>query len=157
MHSDFLHAPEHYQCPFCWIVSQCINQTAWPEELCVVYHDPRVTAFLSMHHYAGIRGNVLVVPNQHYENIFDIDYLLGADMLRVTQQIAFAMKRVYACDGISTRQHNEPAGYQDVWHFHQHVFPRYPDDHLYSAGVKVRYEAVERLHHAALLKKELMK
>lgn len=151
----YSHAPEAYQCPFCWIVRQCANATEWPVELCVVHHDPQVTAFLPMHHYAGIRGNVLVVPNHHYENIFDIDCSLGADLLRVTHAIAFAMKHVYHCEGISTRQHNEPAGYQDVWHFHQHVFPRYTDDHLYSAGAKVRYEPEERLHHASLLRQAL--
>jgi diadenosine tetraphosphate (Ap4A) HIT family hydrolase len=41
-----------------------------------------------------------------------------------------AMRHTYGCDGISTRQHNEPAGYQDVWHFHLHVFPRYHGDVL---------------------------
>ncbi len=33
---------------------------------------------------------------------------------------------------VSTRQHNEPAGYQDAWHHHVHVFPRYPGDNLYN-------------------------
>ena len=38
----------------------------------------------------------------------------------------------YDCAGTSTRQHNEPAGYQDAWHYHVHVFPRYPGDNLYN-------------------------
>ena len=38
----------------------------------------------------------------------------------------------YDCQGISTRQHNEPAGDQDVWHFHVHVYPRYDNDDLYK-------------------------
>lgn len=42
------------------------------------------------------------------------------------------MKASYSCDGISTRQHNEPAGNQDVWHYHQHIFPRYINDKLYE-------------------------
>ena len=42
------------------------------------------------------------------------------------------MKAAYNCDGVSTRQHNEPAGNQDVWHYHLHVFPRYAGDNLYS-------------------------
>ncbi|MHB9134309.1 MAG: HIT family protein [Armatimonadota bacterium] len=150
----YSHAPQDYQCPFCWIVSQCALGEEWQVQNSVVYHDPLVTVFLSLHHYAGIRGNVLVVPNTHYENIFDIDCALGAEMLRVTQWIALAMKRAYHCDGISTRQHNEPAGYQDVWHFHQHVFPRYPGDHLYG-GRKERYAPEERLHHANLLREAL--
>jgi len=40
---------------------------------------------------------------------------------------------VDGCDGVSTRQHNEPAGNQDTWHYHVHVFPRYIDDGLYAA------------------------
>lgn len=36
------------------------------------------------------------------------------------------------CDGVSTRQHNEPGGNQDVWHFHQHVFPRWLGARLYQ-------------------------
>jgi histidine triad (HIT) family protein len=45
--------------------------------------------------------------------------------------MAIAIRSTYGCDGTSTRQHNEPAGYQDVWHYHVHVFPRYHDDLLY--------------------------
>jgi len=37
------------------------------------------------------------------------------------------------------RQHNEPDGGQDVWHFHVHVFPRYKDDKLYQNHDKKRY------------------
>ena len=48
--------------------------------------------------------------------------------------MALTMKVVYSCDGISTRQHNEPAGNQDVWHYHLHVTPRYKDDVFYSTG-----------------------
>jgi len=40
------------------------------------------------------------------------------------------MKNTYGCNGISTRQHNEPAGNQ-LWHYHLHVYPRYENDNLY--------------------------
>lgn len=46
---------------------------------------------------------------------------------------ALALKAALSCDGISTRQQNEPAGDQDVWHYHVHVFPRYADDGLYGS------------------------
>jgi len=32
------------------------------------------------------------------------------------RRVALAMKQAYACNGVSTRQHNEPAGNQDVFH-----------------------------------------
>lgn len=47
------------------------------------------------------------------------------------------MKQVYECDGTSIRQHNEPAGGQDMWHYHMHVFPRYTDDDLYHAKARL--------------------
>jgi len=43
------------------------------------------------------------------------------------------MRRSYGCAGISTRQHNEPAGDQSVWHYHVHVSPRFPADNLYRS------------------------
>jgi histidine triad (HIT) family protein len=49
------------------------------------------------------------------------------------REIAVAMRTAYGCEGISTRQHNEPAGGQDAWHFHVHVIPRYDGDDLYGS------------------------
>ena len=49
----------------------------------------------------------------------------------MSKKIAIALKVVYECDAVSTRQHNEPDGNQDVWHFHLHIVPRYKDDNLY--------------------------
>ena len=57
--------------------------------------------------------------------------------------------------GISTRQHNGSAGNQDVWHYHLHVFPRYPNDGLY-AGEKVAYATEERIALAARIRAALM-
>jgi hypothetical protein len=52
------------------------------------------------------------------------------------------MRDAFGCEGISTRQHNGPAGNQDVWHFHLHVFPRYPNDGL--CGGKRRFTLQRR-------------
>jgi len=151
----FSHAPDEYTCPFWSIVDQCRQGTAEREQHGVIYMDELVTALVPTHHFAGIRGNVLVIPNRHYENIFDIDCSLGSALLRAIQRTAFAMKKAYHCEGVSTRQHNEPAGYQDVWHYHVHVFPRHAGDNLY-AGHRARYAPEERLHHAGLLRECLV-
>jgi histidine triad (HIT) family protein len=67
------------------------------------------------------------------------------------RQIAIAFKCVYDCDGTSTRQHNEPAGNQDVWHYHLHVFPRYAGDDLYRSQRRPTI-VEERLPYAARLR-----
>jgi histidine triad (HIT) family protein len=64
--------------------------------------------------------------------LYDLTPELGAQVLDAARQIALAFKAVYRCAGVSTRQHNEPAGGQEVWHYHVHVFPRYEADQLYA-------------------------
>jgi len=58
---------------------------------------------------------------------------------------------VYKCDGVSTRQHNEPSGNQDVWHYHLHVFPRYKNDNLYKTDRR-NSEPEERTEYAEKLR-----
>jgi histidine triad (HIT) family protein len=68
--------------------------------------------------------------------MYELPAGLAADVHDTARLVALAMKDAYGAPGISTRQHNEPAGGQDVWHYHLHVFPRYPDDGLYGAPAR---------------------
>jgi histidine triad (HIT) family protein len=68
--------------------------------------------------------------------------------------LALTMKTVYGCDGVSTRQHNEPAGSQDVWHYHLHVIPRYKDDNYYATQ-REHMSINERAMHAEKIRKHL--
>ncbi|MBI4670466.1 MAG: HIT family protein [Chloroflexi bacterium] len=152
----FKHAPENYCCPFCQIVQRMENPADSSRLSDIVYQDKLVTALVASHQYPRNAPNIIVVPNAHYENIFDLPPELGSDIYRVAQQIAFALKRAYACDGISTRQHNEPTGSQDVWHFHLHVTPRFKNDGFYKNFYdKFLMTAEQRAAHAARVKKFL--
>jgi histidine triad (HIT) family protein len=122
-------------------------------ESAVVLVDANVFCFVPLHHYGDLRGNCLIAPRLHYENVLDIPDNLGSDFFRATRLIASAM-RAFGCEGISTRQHNGPAGDQDVWHFHLHVFPRFRGDRLHG-GEKTLYRAEERLEVAARLRAAL--
>lgn len=51
----------------------------------------------------------------------------------LARRLALVLKQIHECPGVSTRQHNEPAGNQEVWHYHLHVFPRYDGDGLYGS------------------------
>jgi histidine triad (HIT) family protein len=98
-----------------------------------VYRDEQVTAFIAPCWWPNNEGHVLIIPNAHFENIYELSQQYAHRIQDIAQQIAIAFKHVYRCDGVSTRQHNEPAGGQDVWHYHLHIFPRYVDDNLYSS------------------------
>ncbi len=129
----FNHAPNGYICPFCLFSRGVENEHVLSVQSDKVYSDAVVTAFVSSHQWPNNRGHVLIIPNRHFENIFDLPLDVATSIHDVARRLSVVMKKVYGCAGISTRQHNEPAGNQDVWHYHLHLFPRYPDDDLYSS------------------------
>jgi histidine triad (HIT) family protein len=146
------HASENYNCPFCLLIRGIENKHVYSAQSDILYHDQAITAFISAHQWPRNHGNIVVVPDEHFENIYDLPLHYAGDIQRVTRTIALALKAVYACDGVSTRQHNEPAGNQDVWHYHVHVTPRYQDDQLYATRpelmpVEQRASHAERLRH----------
>jgi len=149
----YSHAPENYDCPFCRIVrGNPLDGYTLQED--VVYYDDYVTAFISLHWWQNNPGHVLVIPNRHIENIYDLTPEIAVYVQECARQVALAFKEAYGCDGTSTRQHNEPAGYQDVWHYHLHVFPRYYDDQLYELShTKRRTTSEERRPYAEKLKR----
>jgi histidine triad (HIT) family protein len=127
------HAPRDYDCPFCRVVRGEFGGDLWTAEPDVVHRDEHVCAFVSPGQFStapSYPGHVLVVPVEHHENLYDMPDALLARVATLVRRVAIAFTRLGA-DGTSTRQHNEPAGNQDVWHFHEHVFPRYVDDRLY--------------------------
>lgn len=128
--TTYSHAPENYDCPFCQIVRGDDEPITQQED--VFYRDHVVTAFVASHWWENNPGHVLVVPNRHIENLYDLTPDVAVYVHELARQVAIALKALYGCDGTSTRQHNEPAGNQDVWHFHLHVFPRYDNDRLYE-------------------------
>jgi histidine triad (HIT) family protein len=127
------HAPENYDCALCRIANNNFAPTrprTRPED--IVLQTTLATAFISAYWWPNNPGHVLVIPNKHFENIYELPLEYATEIHRLAQQIALAFKAVYNCDGVSTRQHNESAGNQDAWHYHLHVFPRYHNDDLYT-------------------------
>lgn len=124
------HAPKDYDCPLCRIVSRQENPVTSYRD--VVLRDKLSTAFVAGKWTMTNPGHVIIVPNKHYENLYDIDEEYLHAVSSMSKKVAIALKEVYKCDGVSTKQHNEPDGNQDVWHLHLHVFPRYKDDKFYE-------------------------
>lgn len=143
------HEPAGYVCPFC--------RNLWSGEsdlpLEIVHRDDEVWVKVNPKWWPNNPGSLLVMPVAHHENIFDLPPELGEPIQRAARDAAVALKAAFGCDGISTRQHNEPAGDQDVWHYHLHVFPRWEGDELYGSHGAVATadeirDAAERLRAA---------
>ena len=73
-------------------------------------------------------GHCLIVPQHHIPNLYELPDDLAGPILQLAARVARAIKQEFAADGISLRQHNDPAGGQEVFHFHLHVIPRYTGD-----------------------------
>lgn len=128
----YSHAPPAYRCPFCAVASGLEVDYCYTVADDIVLRNDQFCGFISSHWWPGNRGHVLLIPNEHFENMYALPDEYGPGLLRASRRIALALKAVYGCEGVSTRQHNEPAGMQEVWHFHLHIFPRYAGDGLYA-------------------------
>ena len=124
------HSPEKYICPLCQIAKGEPTEKG-NQEPDVIFRDKFITAFVAGKWWRSNLGHVIIVPNEHIENIYDMPEDIGHKIFDFSKKVSLVFKKAYKCDGVSTRQHNEPAGNQDVFHFHLHVFPRYKDDNLY--------------------------
>ena len=150
----FNHEPEDYTCLFCSFVAGV--ETEYNQKQDVVFENERILAFISPKWWPNNPGNVIIIPKLHIENIYDIDDATLSETSIIGKQIGIAMRQIYGCDGISFRQHNEPHGGQDVWHYHLHVFPRWEKDNLYQNHDDKKFVSPEiRLSYAIKLREIL--
>ena len=91
-----------------------------------IYEDENVKVILD----AGpaTKGHALVIPKEHYQDIFDIDETTLTNAAKVSKKVATRMQNVLNCDGVNIVQNNKEAAGQSVPHFHIHVIPRYKND-----------------------------
>jgi histidine triad (HIT) family protein len=87
-----------------------------------VYEDAKTFAFLDIMPRAP--GHTLVIPKASARNILDVEPDDLAALFKTAQKIARAAMTVFAADGLTIQQFNEPAGGQVVFHLHIHIIPR---------------------------------
>lgn len=128
----FTYAPLGYRSPFLDVIQGLETPELLTKQSDVFYRDAQLTAFIALHRYQEMGGNVLIVPNVPYGNLYTVPDEVLAAVHFFSKRLALAFKAVYKCDGVMLRQHNEPAGSQDVWHYHLHVIPRLEGDGFYA-------------------------
>ena len=145
------HAPLGYICPFCLLIQGGEDSHNELKRTDIVFQTADVTAFMATRKYPNNQGHVLIIPNQHFENIYDLPVEISAKIHALSREVALAMKSEYHCDGIMLRQHNEPAGDQNIWHYHLHVIPRYQNDDFHNAR-KSPFDVDESAQYARKLR-----
>lgn len=108
------------ECVFCEIV-------AGSRPASVVHRDKQCWAFMDIRPVNP--GHVLVIPVEHASGLSDLDPEVGAQMFRVAQKVAHALRvSGVRCEGINLHLADGRAAGQEVFHVHLHVVPRYRGD-----------------------------
>ena len=108
------------ECVFCDILSGKLPSS-------IVHRDELCSAFMDIQPVNP--GHVLVIPNDHASFLADLDEETGAQLFRIAQRIAAALRvSGVKCEGVNFFLADGEAAMQDVFHVHLHVFPRYKGD-----------------------------
>lgn len=128
------------QCIFCKIANGEIPGAT-------IYEDEDFMVILDLN--PASRGHALILPKQHYANIYELDDETASKVFIVAKKLAARMTEVLGCDGFNVLQNNGPVAGQTVFHFHVHLIPRYEGD---SVGLtwKPGEISAEELDHLAM-------
>lgn len=115
------HGNTNANCIFCKIIASEIPATK-------IYEDDFTLAFLDISPVHP--GHTLVIPKDHFENIYTIPPELYCRVQMTAQKVAIAVRNAMDADGINIIINNESAAGQVVDHSHIHIIPRHNDDGL---------------------------
>lgn len=139
----FNHAPPNYKCPICLGVAGIESEDTLLRQSDLVYRDETVSVFINSFFIGKNEGHLIIVPNVHYEHIYDIPSPVLHNIMDTAKKMTEVMKKAYLCEGITLLQNNEAAGGQHAFHFHLHIFPRYTDDKIYDHMMNKKLAAPE--------------
>lgn len=74
------------------------------------------------------KGHVLILPKEHFDNIYELDDDTAAHVFKVAAKISKAYKKALDFDGLNIVQNNGEVAGQTVFHFHMHIIPRIKGD-----------------------------
>lgn len=126
------HSPNNYECPICLAISGIENEDTWIKQEDIFYQDQDITGFISSKSIKGNDGHPLIVPNKHYENVYDLPESIAHQIFDLSKKVALALKETRNCSGITILQNNEPAGDQHAFHYHLHIVPRFENDNFHT-------------------------
>jgi histidine triad (HIT) family protein len=102
-------------CIFCKIVAGEIPSFK-------VFEDEKVLAFADINPIST--GHTLIIPKDHYENLWEIPENELFAVQRASKIIAEAIRTALSPDGVACLQLNGRAVNQVVMHYHFHLIPR---------------------------------
>ena len=108
------------ECIFCQIVEGKVPAS-------VVHRDDVVMAFMDIRPVNT--GHVLVIPLKHFAEMSDMDEETGMRLFQVTMRVQKAVRASgVRCEGINLFLADGEAAFQEVFHVHMHIIPRFRGD-----------------------------
>lgn len=113
-------------CVFCRIAKKTASAS-------IVYEDEKVIAFMDIRPVNP--GHVLIIPKTHASRLSELNPETGGHMFKTAMRIAQAIKRsTIKCEGINLFLADGEAAFQEIFHVHLHVIPRFRGD---GFGIKM--------------------
>lgn len=88
-----------------------------------VYEDEDFRVFMDA--APATKGHALVVPKNHFADIYEIDAETLGKAAKVGQKVIKHATKILGCEGYNLMQNNGEVSGQTVFHFHLHLIPRY--------------------------------
>lgn len=108
------------ECVFCEILSGS-------SPVSLVHEDEQVVAFMDIQPINT--GHLLVVPRRHAPELADMSAQEAGRCFEVAHSMAAALRASgILCEGVNIFVADGEAAFQDVFHFHIHVIPRFYGD-----------------------------
>ena len=126
-------------CPFCEIISGKAKSSK-------VYEDTTVLAFMDIN--PTNIGHTLVIPREHWENIFEVPEEILSRMATIVKKISIAVKKAIFADGIRIIQLNGKVAGQVIMHIHIHIIPvflKYESTLGYSDRLKPERKELDKI------------
>jgi len=109
-----------HECVFCQIV-------AGESPASIFYEDDIVLGFMTIGPVTT--GHAMIIPKRHAAYLADLDEETGRHLWTITQRTAAAIRESgVRCEGINLFLADGEAAFQEIFHLHIHVFPRYEGD-----------------------------
>ncbi|MEF2073142.1 HIT family protein [Consotaella aegiceratis] len=92
-----------------------------------VCREPLVSAILTTGPVTP--GHLMVIPNRHAEGLADLTDEENAAVFSLARRLAGVLRQSgLRCEGVNYFVADGEAAFQEVFHFHLHVFPRFKGD-----------------------------
>lgn len=107
-------------CIFCQIIARKIPVS-------VAYEDDLVIGIMDIQPVNP--GHTMVIPKKHYPSMREMDEATGMHLFKVTLHMEQAIRESgVRCEGINLFLADGEAAFQEVFHLHMHVLPRFAGD-----------------------------